>query len=116
MKKQYRLTSSDDFTSVIKKGFVVKSKSATIYALSNNLTYVRIGVSAPTKLGNAVVRTTTRRKLRAILDQLIDYNKYNLDIVVVAKNDFLNTSFQNNVEDIKTLLKQIPGFKNEKKN
>lgn len=106
MKKVNRVIKNKDFTLVIKSGHFYKNNTYKIYCLENTLSHVRVGIAASTKLGNAVIRSTTRRKIRAICDSLIDYNKYSLDIIIVAKNVFLEQEYLTNRNELEKLLKQ----------
>lgn len=111
MKKQYRVLDNKDFTNVIKNGHFSKSPSSKVYWLENNLGYVRVGIASPTKIGNAVVRSTLRRKLRAICDLLIDYQKYSLDIIIIPKNLFLDNDYLSNKNDLENILVKELGIK-----
>lgn len=107
MKKLNRITENNTFSLVIKTGKYLKNNTFKVYCLENKLSYVRVGIAASKKLGNAVVRSTTRRKIRAICDLLIDYSRYSLDIVVVPKNIFLEQQHLTNKNELGKLLEQI---------
>ena len=104
MKKSNRLIKNEDFSLVIKTGQYQKSNAYKVYCLENKLSCVRVGIAASTKLGNAVIRSTTRRKIRAICDLLIDYNEHSLDIVIVAKSKFLEQDHLTNKDELEKLL------------
>ena len=104
MKKTNRIVENKDFSLVIKTGRYAKSNAYKVYCLENKLSHVRVGIAASTKLGNAVIRSTTRRKIRAICDLLIDYKAYSLDIVIVPKNPFLEQDHLTNRNELEKLL------------
>lgn len=106
MKKANRVVKNKDFSLVIKSGRLYKNNTFKLYCLDNTLSHVRVGIAASTKLGNAVIRSTTRRKIRAICDLLIDYNVHSLDIIVVPKNLFLEQEYLTNKNELEKLLKQ----------
>ena len=106
MKKANRVVKNKDFSLVIKSGRLYKNNTFKLYCLDNILSHVRVGIAASTKLGNAVIRSTTRRKIRAICDSLIDYNVHSLDIIVVPKNLFLEQEYLTNKNELEKLLKQ----------
>ena len=116
MKKLNRIVENKDFSLVIKTGRFYKSNTYKVYCLDNELKHVRVGIAASTKLGNAVIRSTTRRRIRAICDLLIDYNAYSLDIVIVPKNLFLEQEYLTNKNELENLLEKELGTKNEKEN
>ena len=66
-----------------------------------------MGISASKKLGNAVVRNRAKRQVRAICDQIINYNEQSLDIVVIIKNKFLDESFDNNKSQLCDFMKGL---------
>ena len=107
MKKEIRIKSNEKFSSLIKVGKRIKTTEFHLYYLPNNLDTNRFGVSVSTKLGNAVTRNRIKRQLRAIMD---DFNKSSTkqhDIIVVAKQGFLNHSFQDNKNSLLSSLREI---------
>lgn len=107
MKKEYRIKSNEEFSTLIKAGKRIKTTEFHIYYLPSNYSFNRFGVSVSTKLGNAVTRNRIKRQLRAIMD---DFNKSSTkthDIIVVAKQGFLNNSFQDNKNALLKSLKEI---------
>ena len=104
MKKSNRVVDNKDFSKIIKTGHLEKSNTYKVYSLANTLGYVRVGIAASTKLGNAVVRSTIRRKIRAICDLLINYQAYSLDIIITPKNLFLENDFSVNRDNLKELF------------
>ena len=104
MKKTNRVVKNKDFSLVIKSGQLKKNNTFKVYCLENKLQLVRVGIAASTKLGNAVIRSTTRRKIRAICDLLIDYDQYSLDLIIVPKNSFLEQDYSKNKSDLQELL------------
>ena len=69
--------------------------------------FVRVGVSASSKLGCAVIRNRVKRQTRAICDSLIDYNKRSLDIVIIIKSYFLLKTFDDNKSQFCDFIKQV---------
>lgn len=96
MKIINRIKASDDFALTIKKGKTYCSNSYRIHVAPNEFNYTRIGISVSKKLGNAVVRSRVKRQIRAICDSVINYEKQALDIVIIARNEFLNKEFADN--------------------
>ena len=96
MKVLNRIKASEDFALAIKKGKTYCSHSYRIHVAPNEYTYTRIGISVSKKLGNAVVRSRVKRQIRAICDSVIDYDKQALDIVIIARNEFLQKDFADN--------------------
>jgi len=103
MKVVNRIKSTRDFASAIKKGKTRSNRSFVVHVTTNNLPYMRIGISASTKIGNAVVRNRVKRQVRAMCDSLLDYNSQALDIVIIVRKTFLDNDFQIN----KSLLSEL---------
>ena len=104
MKVINRIKASDDFAQAIKKGRAQRNQSYVIHYRPNEFNYVRVGISVSSKLGNAVVRNLVKRQIRSMCDSLIDYNSQSLDIVIIAKANFLNHSFDDNKQSLKELF------------
>ncbi|MBQ3944099.1 MAG: ribonuclease P protein component, partial [Alphaproteobacteria bacterium] len=94
----------DDFALAIKKGRAQRNQSYVIHYRPNEFNYVRVGISVSSKLGNAVVRNLVKRQIRSMCDSLIDYNSQSLDIVIVAKANFLDRSYDDNKQSLKELF------------
>ena len=107
MKIINRIKASDDFALTIKQGKAQRDQSFVIHYRINELNYVRVGISVSSKLGNAVVRNHTKRQVRSMCDELIDYNQKNIDIVIVVKQPFLNRTFDDNKQSLQKLLSFI---------
>ena len=104
MKVINRIKASDDFALAIKKGRAQRNQSYVIHYRPNEFNYVRVGISVSSKLGNAVVRNLVKRQIRSMCDSLIDYNSQSLDIVFVAKANFLDRSYDDNKQSLKELF------------
>jgi len=107
MKIINRIKASDDFALTIKKGKAQRDQSFVIHYRTNELNYVRVGISVFSKIGNAVVRNHIKRQVRSMCDELIDYNQKNIDIVVVVKQPFLNRTFDDNKQSLQKILNFI---------
>ena len=104
MKVINRIKASDDFALAIKKGRAQRNQSYVIHYRPNEFNYVRVGISVSSKLGNAVVRNLVKRQIRSMCGSLIDYNSQSLDIVIVAKANFLDRSYDDNKQSLKELF------------
>ena len=85
MQKKYRLSGRKTFNYLLNKGTSVPAKALVlIYAPSKYSKHVGFIVSK--KIGNAVVRNRTRRRLkeafRSIIDDVKDYTNY----IIIARS------------------------------
>ncbi len=106
MKVANRVKANTDFKKVVHNGRFLKCSSFIVHFLENDFAYSRVGISASTKLGNAVIRNRIRRQIRSMCDTLIDYNKRNIDFVIIVKNDYLNKTFEQNKELLAHLINE----------
>ena len=111
MKVVNRIKKSNDFSKVIKSGTYYKLPSYKISILKTDNGFVRVGLSVSKKLGCAVVRNRAKRQLRAMCDDLIDYNASSYDIVIIVKDKFLENSFDDNKSQLNELIKIQVGQK-----
>lgn len=107
MKVLNRIKKSEDFATTIHKGTSFRLPSYLVHVRKTDNGFVRVGISASSKLGCAVIRNRIKRQTRAICDSLIDYNKQSLDIVIIIKNKFLLNSFGDNKSQLSDFIKQV---------
>ena len=107
MKKEFRIKSNEEFSTIVKNGKRIKTNVFHICYLPNEIGFNRFGVSVSTKIGNAVTRNKVKRQLRAIMDDFNKSSTKQLDIIVIAKQGFLNSSFQDNKATLLKSLKEI---------
>ncbi len=105
MKIVNRIKKTQDFALTIKKGRASRNPSFVVHIMQNNLNYTRVGISVSTKLGHAVVRNRIKRQIRAICGEIIDFDQQSLDIVIIAKQHFLDVDYQTNKQLLNELLK-----------
>ena len=113
MKVINRIKDSKDFASTIKHGKTAKNQSFVLHFNQTELDYSRIGISVSKKIGNAVTRNRVKRQLRAMCDSLINYSLNKFDIVLIARQDFLNKNFEENKSLLSDLLLNQVGIQNE---
>ena len=101
MKKIDIIKSSDEFTEIINKGKSVKSKYYSIYYRQNNSSN-RYGITIPKKLGIAVLRNKTKRRVKNIIDQNKNTIQNGYDYVIIVKKGVLELTY---IEMEKELLK-----------
>ena len=106
MKKIDIIKSSDEFTEIINKGKSVKSKYYSIYYIKNNKSN-RYGITIPKKLGIAVLRNKTKRRVKNIIDNNKNAMQKGYDYVIIVKKGILDLTFPAMEEDLLKLMKKI---------
>ena len=107
MKVINRIKANEDFALTIKNGRSLKSQSFTIHYLKTNNNRIRVGISVSKKLGYAVLRNRIKRQIRAMCDSILDYQSNSFDIVVIAKNGFLEKEFQENKQILQEMISGV---------
>lgn len=106
MKKALRVKDSREFQKVIQKRQFVSSFCYSLHYVSRKDNHARIGISAPTKLGNAVIRNKVKRQVRMMVQEVFNFNE-DFDSVIIVKKDFLDQSYEENLNQLKTLYNKV---------
>jgi ribonuclease P protein component len=74
---------------------------------------IQIGFTASRKVGNSVVRNRARRRLKAVVDEVMPlYAKPGLDYVLIARRDTATRPYALLVEDLKLALRKTGALRN----
>ncbi|MCQ2792932.1 MAG: ribonuclease P protein component [Bacilli bacterium] len=106
MKVKNRIKKYNEFEKVIHEGKLLRSDFLTLYFLKNELGYARVGISIPTKSGNAVVRNKIKRQIRAVLAKELDLG-IGFDLIFIARKSYDIENKTKISADIVTLLKEV---------
>ncbi len=110
MKILNRIKKSEEIAATIHKGNSFRLPSFIVHIKKNELSYVRVGISASKKLGHAVLRNRVKRQVRAMCDDLIKYDAHSLDIVIIVRKDFLDKTFNDNKSQLCDLFTKQVGL------
>lgn len=102
MRGREYLTKSEQYAAVYNKGSSWASKLVVVKALPNELTFSRCGFSVSQRVGKAVVRNRTKRRLREIL-RLLPLEP-GWDIIFIARSQAASASFASLRETVHSLL------------
>ncbi len=80
--------------------------SLVLYASRKKLDHSRFGISVSKKMGNAVMRNKYKRQIRMML-QGIDFEKCNIDGILIARNKYAIQSFEENKKDLEMCIKKV---------
>ena len=86
MKKAVTLKENYEFRRMYQRGKSAVSGSMVLYCRKNKLGHNRLGLTASTKLGHAVVRNRCRRRLREVYRLNDPALKKGWDIVIVGRS------------------------------
>ncbi len=110
MIKKYRVRKNEDFSLIISKKHSVANDSFIIYASPRKEEHSRVGISVSKKLGNAVVRNKIKRQIRMMFADFYDFDNSKVDLIVIARKNYLNYNFQDNQKSLEKLIKKVIMF------
>jgi ribonuclease P protein component len=106
MQRRHRLFAASDYAALRHRGKVRRHRLFTISYLPNGLDYNRYGFVTSKKIGGAVTRNRTRRRLREVMRQLHPMLKSGFDVVLIAHQPLLQQPFSELLGIASTLLHQ----------
>ena len=116
MKVELRVKTKQEFQKVI-QGSKVANSSFVLYYTKNEFPNPRFGISASKKLGNAVIRSTTRRRVRGLLQKLMKEKEIlKMDYVIIVRKPFLEKEFLENYNELEKLFQLVWRKESEKIN
>jgi len=104
VQRQYRLSSNGQFTYVYRRGKRVSTKDLTLLYISHR--HKQVGFSVNKKVGVAVIRNRTKRRLRECVRPLLGQMKKGY-YVFVARPSAACVDFQQLQSQVHTLLKRL---------
>ena len=110
MKKCERVKSNILFNEIIQNGTKVSNKFFTIFFKDKEEDNNLFGVTAPKRVGNAVVRNKLRRQTRELIDETKKLFKNNRNYIIIIKEVCLRSKY----EEKKQALINLIGECNEK--
>ena len=108
--RRFRLGKNRNYRFVYRKGKSYPSRLLVLYFLRGK--DLKVGFSVSSKVGNAVVRNRTKRKLREAYRALHPLVKENFLIVIVARQACVSASVADITEDLYNLLQKAALLKN----
>ena len=116
MKVELRVKTKQEFQNVI-SGEKVNNNTYVLYYKPNEFNNPRFGISASKKLGNAVTRSTTRRRVRGLLQKLMKEKQIlKMDYVIIVRKPFLEKEFLENYDKLEKLFQLVWRKENEEIN
>lgn len=104
MRKEQRLTKSRDFETVRKEGRSWADRYLVLVARPNHMGVSRFGFAVGKRIGKAVVRNKTKRRLRE--SARLTPVKEGWDLVVIARKDASTADFHQLKQSMTSLLRR----------
>lgn len=92
MKKVRRITKNQEFGEILSYKRFTKTPSFVLYRRPAKENHARIGISAWKKLGNAVCRNKVKRQVRAMIDEVFDFEEP-WDFVLIVRPGYLKKEY-----------------------
>lgn len=103
MKKKFRIKKNHEFQRIIRLKKFTSNDSFVLYSQPRKETRARVGISVPSKLGNAVVRNKIKRQCRMMVSQLLNFDEQ-LDFIIIVRAKYLTKDFASNVKSLQSLF------------
>ena len=105
MEKLVPICRNNDFRRIYARGKSYVSPLVVVYALKNRTKNVRVGITTSKKVGNAVVRNRTKRRLRECFRPYLGDVKNGL-YVFVARPSAAEATFQSLEKSMRYLIRK----------
>lgn len=106
MQKKYRLTASRSFDYLYRHGAVYKNALLVLYVAKSKLSIPKVGFSVGKKVGGAVQRNRTKRRLREAFRLTLGKVAKDRSYVVVARTGSAERTYDELREALLSLLRQ----------
>ena len=90
----------------MKERHSIASDCFVLYYSNKQLDKVRVGISVSKKLGNAVTRNKIKRQVRSMAYNLIDFNDYSKDMIIIVRKPYLDFDYAYDMADLEKLIKK----------
>lgn len=113
LKRNNRLKKRYQFNYVYKSGEHFSNEHIVLYVASSKTKFIKVGFAVTKKVGHAVVRNKIRRRLREIVKKQLPLLKQNYNIIIVARENVTEASFEILKLEFEKLIKKANLLKNE---
>ncbi len=107
MKKKNRVLKNLEFQEIISKRNRLSKDGFYLYFKNKENLEARVGISVSKKIGNAIIRNKIKRQIRMMLGQILNFNEYDYDLIIIARNSYFDNSYENNKKILERLLKKV---------
>ena len=113
LKRINRLKKRYQFNYVYKSGEHFSGEHMVLYVASSKTKNIKVGLAVTKKVGHAIVRNKVRRRLREIIKKQVPNLKQNNNIIVVARDNITEASFEKLSNEFLKLIKKANLFNEE---
>lgn len=103
-----RLKKRPEFLYVAQKGQKWVSDTVVVQSVQTDSDEVKFGYTATKKVGNAVVRNRSKRRLRAAVDELLKSENFKpANIVLIARDKTATCEWNDLIKNLRWCLKRL---------
>ena len=113
MKRNQRLTRNEDINKVRREGKSSARRSIVLGYLPNRFEQTRIAVIAGRSVGGAVQRNLAKRRIRSVIQGMLQEIRPGQDVVLIARRSILEQPYRSLVDTIRKLLDQAGLMKDD---
>lgn len=114
LSKVNRLKKRYQFNYVYKNGSHFSSSALVLYVSTSKTRSIKVGFAVTKKIGKAVQRNAVRRRLREIVQKQLPNLKQNYNIILVARDNVSEFSFESLSKQFLDLVKKADILRDEK--
>jgi len=85
LQKEWRISSGREYSYIYKNGLRISGQYMIVFITRNALSHNRFGIVTSKKVGNAVTRNRTKRRIREIIRKNLESLPSGHDMVIVAR-------------------------------
>ena len=115
LRRENRLKKRYQYSYVYKHGKYFSGKCMVLYVLPSKTKNIKVGFAVSKKVGGAVQRNLSRRRLREIVRGELPNLKQNFNIIVLAKESITKTKYVEQQTEFKLLIKKAELNKDDEK-
>ncbi|MBQ3461034.1 MAG: ribonuclease P protein component [Solobacterium sp.] len=106
MKKKNRVRKAQEFQKMIKTCPKNANHSFVMYHQPKAEDEARIGITLSRKIGNAVERNLIKRQVRMMCQDLIRFDEYPYDCVLIVRFGYKEHTFETNKNNLEKLFRK----------
>lgn len=104
--KKQRINKGRDFRNIYRAGRRINGRYVVVFFRKSGQEYSRVGFVVSKKVGNAVIRNRAKRRLRAIINQIMPHFNTPFDMVINARPGISEASSDRIEKDLLNTLRK----------
>jgi len=106
LNRGYSLKKNKEFNYVYRRGKSVANKNLVLVFVKKKTPGLKVGFSISKKIGNAVIRNKTKRRLKEAFSSVFDDIEKNTLMIFIARPDITALDYNGILKNLKHVLKK----------